>query len=338
VPPFRRREEVAPAMPRAKRAAFAAACLAALLAAPAGAREPDAVVVLPATGSNIHPGHLAAATDVLRVQLERAGLRVLPVPAGSSTAQEPTPEQAGAAAERAGAAWAVTLRIARLGTNAVCRVGSYLPGGRLSRADELTASSPEDLEPVLRRLALSLVTGRPARELAELETVTEREADPFLKYVATHYFGIRLGAFFAREQGGTDPHTASLNGGGIFWLYDARWFIAEVSVDLQTKGEDDSIFGVGIGAYYPFTRGNVAPYLGGGLAYSWVEHSVPGAQPADGKGISFRAGGGLIVGRLSTVHFRIDGGFWFDAFQSVEKGSGASHRYWGPQLNLGLAF
>jgi hypothetical protein len=252
------------------RSLLRAAVLAATLAA-GRASAAELVVVLPATGSNIHPGHLAAATDVLRVQLEKAGYRLAPMPEGAPSPQEPTPAQAGEAAAKAGAALAITLRIARLGTNAVARIGAYQPDGKLVRSDELTAASPEDLEPVLRRLALSIATGRSAKELAELDSVTERETDPYLKYVATHLLGIKLGAFFVQDR--ADPVTASksLNGGGVFWMYDARWYIAEVAVDLQ-KGEGDSLFSVGIGAYYPFTRGTVAPYLGGGLAYTWADH------------------------------------------------------------------
>jgi hypothetical protein len=308
-----------------------AAVLAVALAA-GSASAAESVVVLPATGSNIHPGHLAAATDVLRVQLEKTGYVLVPAPGGATTAQEPTPAQAGETATKTGAGLAITLRIARLGTNAVARIGAYLPDGKLVRSDELTAASPEDLEAVVRRLALSIATGRPAKELAELDTVTERETDPYLKYVATHLFGIKLGAFFVQNRADPDLASAWLNGGGIFWMYDARWYIAEVAVDLQ-KGDGDSLFSIGIGAYYPFMRGNVAPYVGGGLAYSWADHGGVG-----GEGIAFRAGGGLIVGRLSTVLFRLDGGLVLDVFTVSETASGKEHYAWGPQLSLGLAF
>lgn len=303
----------------------------ALAAFPVAAAEP--IILLPATGSNVHPGHLAAATDILKAQLERAGYAVTSGVTEALPGQEPTPAQAGAAAAKAGASLAVTLRISRLGSNAVARLGAYRPDGSLARADELTAGSPDDLEAVLRRLALGLATGRPAAELAELETVTEREADPYLKYVATHLIGIRLGAFFAQNRADPLTQSVALNGGGIFWLYDARWYLAEVSMDLQASSDGDSLFAIGIGAYYPFTRGNVAPYLGGGLAYTWADHGGEG-----GKGISFRAGGGLIVGRLSTVQYRIDGGVWVESFPVRETATGKEHFAWGPQVSLGLAF
>jgi hypothetical protein len=306
------------------------AAVALLAALPAAAAQ--SVLLLPATGANIHAGHLAGATDVLRVYLEKAGYAVTLGSAAAAAGQEPTPAQAGEAAAQAGASLAVTLRLARLGANAVARIAAVLPDGRVVRTDELTAGSPEDLDPVLRRLALSVATGRSAQELAELDTVTEREADPFLKYVATHMLGIKLGAYFPQDRADPKLASVSMNGGGIFWMYDARWYLAEVSLDLQSADED-TLVAIGIGAYYPFTRGHVAPYVGGGIAYTWADHGGTA-----GEGIAFRAGGGVIVGRLSTVQFRIDGGVWIDAFPVTETVSGEEHYTWGPQVSLGLAF
>jgi hypothetical protein len=79
-------------------------------------RDAPVVVLLPATGANVHEGHLAAATDVLRTSLERTG-RYLVAPGRSPAAagEEATAAQAGEAARTAGAVLAVTLRVSRLG-------------------------------------------------------------------------------------------------------------------------------------------------------------------------------------------------------------------------------
>src|SRR5512133_4281685 len=92
------------------------ATLTLLAAAPAAVRAADVVALLPATGANVHEGHLAAATDVLRSQLERTGrYMVAPVRSPAAAGEEPTAAQAGEAARTAGAALAVTLRVSRLG-------------------------------------------------------------------------------------------------------------------------------------------------------------------------------------------------------------------------------
>jgi hypothetical protein len=86
--------------------------------------------------------------------------------------------------------------------------------GTAAHLDELSASGPDDLEPVLRRLAVGLAERRPARLLAEIDTVTERESDPYLKQVATQVFGLRLGSAFLLNRADAAETTRGAAGGG----------------------------------------------------------------------------------------------------------------------------
>lgn len=309
------------------------------LAAPV-ARAGEPTVLLPATGANVHEGHLAAATDVLRSQLERTGrFDVRLAPASDDPRAEPTPAEAAAAARAAGATLAVTLRVSRLGESAAVRLAAYRPDGSAAHLDELTAASPDDLEPVLRRLARGLAEGRPARALAELDSVTEKEADPFLKYAATNLFGVRLGTVFVLSRAGTSEETAAASGGGIFWLYDARSFLADVSFDIHSGG-GARLVSLGLGFYRPFGKANVAPYLGGGVGYHWVDTGGGGAS-----GLALRAAGGAIIGRLSTVQVRLEAGYQVSLFEEGPETDvfgdpmgGATARPHGPTLSVGLAF
>ncbi len=311
--------------------------LAAALAPLAASAE--TVALLPATGANVHAGHLAAATDVLRAHLERTGRFAVVLAPGPASDQEPTPAQAAEAARSAGAALAVTVRLSRLGATALVRLAAFRPDGAVARVDELGAAGPEDLDPVLRRLAEGLATGRPARELAEIDSVTLKESDPYLKYMATNVIGVRLGSAFPvnRLSGGA----GAAGGGGVFWLYDARTYLAELTLDVF-QGDRDSLVQLGIGAYWPLTRGNVSPYLGGGLAYTWAHEDVAtgagGTIGASSSGLSFRAGGGLLVGRLSTVQLRLDAAWSVNAFASRDPVSGRTRVGQGPVLTVGIGF
>jgi hypothetical protein len=305
---------------------------------PAGA-ETFRLALLPATGSNVHDGHLAAATDVLRSQLERTGRFEVVLAAAPQGHPEPTPADAARAARDAGASLGVTLRISRLAENATVRLAAYRPDGATAHVDELGAGGPDDLEPVLRRLARGLAEGRPARVLAEVDSVTEREADPYLKYAATQVFGVRLGsAFFLDSADGTSG-AASVSGGGIYWMYDARSYLADLSFDIL--GSDARrLYAVGLGFYYPFGKGNVAPYAGGGVGYHWTD--VGGA---DGSGLALRAAAGLIVGRLSTVQVRLEAGYHASLYENEPDTDflgnpepGTSARAHGPWLGVGLGF
>jgi hypothetical protein len=78
-------------------------------------------------------------------------------------------------------------------------------------------------------------------------------------------FGLRLAAAvpFGRSSGDTTTAT----GLGLFWLYDARDFMAEIWGDFFTSSaERASMFDIGIGGYYPFSKNNVTPYVGAAAA------------------------------------------------------------------------
>jgi hypothetical protein len=303
--------------------------LVSYLLAPAAALAATPVVLLPATGANVSEGELAAATDVFRAQLERTGnFLVAPAP-GPATGGEATPADAAQAARAAGVSLAVTLRIARLERSASVRIAAYRPDGAAVHVDEIGAASGDDLEPALRRLALGLAEGRPARMLAEIDTVTEREADPLKKLAATHVFGVRLGSAVLMDRASGSGEASRTTGGGLFWLYDARAFLADVYGDVYV-GDGDHLATLGIGFYYPVSHGNLAPYLGGGLAYTWLETGGDGAA-----GLSVRAGGGLLLGRLSTVQIRLDAGWQVSTFQEKRFEQNPTTPN-GPFLTLGL--
>ena len=307
------------------------AAIALAAAAPTAARAADVVALLPATGANVDEGHLAAATDVLRSQLERAGFMVAAAPSPAPAGLEITAPQAGDVARATGASLAVTLRVSRLGATAVVRLAAYRPDGTAAHVDELSAAGPDDLEPALRRLARGLSEGRPARTLAEIDSVTVREADPYLKYVATHVFGVRLGsAFFLNRAVPADGSSAAA-GAGVFWLYDARAFLADLSFDVNV-GDRDRLVAAGLGLYYPLSRENFAPYAGGGVSYAWVNTGGDG-----GHGLALKLAAGAILGRLSTVQLRAELGYLFATFREPVGGTGGVVPH-GPVLSVGLGY
>ncbi len=299
------------------------------LAAPA-ARAAEPVVLLPATGANVGEGELAAATDVLRADLEQTGrftVQLAPRPGGN--VPEPTADEAAEQAREAGAALAVTLRISRLGSATTARLTAVRPDGTVVHADQLGGAGADDLDPGLRRLAQGLAEARPAADLAQIDTVTEREAAPYRKRTATHVFGLRLeaGSFLDRPGDLASPR---VTGGGMFWLYDARAFLAEATVDYLAGG-DNHLLDTGLGVYLPLSKGNVSPYLGGGLAYAIVH-----TQDRVDAGIEVRAAGGVLVGRLSSVQLRIEAGYRYTTFEMRVHGDRRAVQC--PTLSAGIGF
>jgi hypothetical protein len=309
------------------------AVLALLLVAPLARAE--TIALIPATGSNVDPDHLAAATDILRAYLERTKrftvVRVAPV-----AGEEPSAAQAGEAATSVGAHLAVTLRIARLGNNALARLGAYRQDGVLVHRDELGAASVDDLDPVLARLAEGLAQARPASELAELDTITEREARPRLKRATDALFGLRLASTMALNRADPDRRTGTASGLSLLWLYDSGQFLADVDLgfvvsNLEEGRDRDHAVTLGMGIYVPFTKTDLTPYAGGGLAYSWANFGGGGAN-----GLVARAGGGILVGRLSRVVVRLDASWFYSLFTERERVSGKEVNVTGVIASIAL--
>lgn len=306
------------------------ALLLALLA-PAAAGAAPTVALLPVTGANVSRAHLRAATDVLRAELERTGaftVVLVPAPRGDD---EPLPSDASTAARDLGGALGITVRIARLERNATVRLAAYTPDGRLAHVDEMGAAGADDLEPALRRLAAGLAEARPGRQLADIDSVTRREADPLRKMAATRTFGVRLGTIYLMNRAGLSDVTTGSSGGGVYYLYDARAFLADMSMDLFI-GENDGLFALGLGAYYPFWRGNFTPYAGGGVSYHWVDTGGDGAN-----GLGFKVTGGVLFGRLSSVQLRAEAGWLISGFAERRFGEEPASPN-GPYFSAGIAF
>lgn len=295
----------------------------------------ETIALIPATGSNVEPQQLAAATDILRAYLERTKrftvVRVAPV-----SGEEPTEAQAGEAATSVGAHLAVTLRISRLGGNALARLGAYRQDGVLVHRDELGATGVDDLEPVIARLAEGLARARPAAELAELDTVTEREARPRLKRATDSLFGLRLGAAMPVNRADPGRRSGAASGLSLLWQYDTGSFLADVDAGFVVSSTEfgqstDHAVSLGMGIYLPFAKTDMTPYAGGGLAYSWAHFGGEG-----GNGLVAKAGGGFVVGRLANVLLRLDASWFYSLFPQRETVTGKEVHVTGLTASIAL--
>ena len=295
---------------------------ATILAAPATTRAGEIVALLPATGVNVDAGTLAAAGEVMRGHLVRAGLDVRLV-ATANPDVEPGPTEAGAAATSVGATRAGAVRLVTLGATLRARFTVYDPSGRQVHYDEMAANAVDDLDATLERLARGYAKGSTAARSADLDTVTQKEAAGVQKAQASSAFGLRLGG--VRPTGTLDGGIAA-TGGGIYWFYDTRAIFIDVAFDgYWAKGTQQ--YSGGFGGYLPFSKGNLAPYAGAGLRYAWANYGH-----GSGRGFQPYAEVGLLIGRLSTASIRGQLQWWWNTFEN--DGMRASGATW----NLGVQF
>jgi hypothetical protein len=110
-----------------------------------------------------------------------------------------------------------------------------------------------------------------------------------------------------------------------------RSFLADITLDYHTSGGEGD-FSVALGAYYPFSRTNTTPYIGGGLRYGYADYGYDG-----GWGVSAVGSVGVLFGRLSTVQLRGEASFFFNMFEE-ENFEGERARSAGLLVSAGIGF
>ena len=330
-------------------------------AAPRASAEPpprvQAVAVLPPTGDNIAPELLRAARDILKDHLERAGTYGVvepqmppppPPPAGTPpgmvpppSSEEPTAAEAARLGSSVGAELALVLRLTHFGNSARLRLTAYSTGSaQVVYWDSiLIAGGPDELDVAIQRLVHGMQTGKPVRESAELETVTDKEMMRLNRREANKSFGVRLTELLPFNSAGQSFQ--SVTAGGLFWMYDARSWMADIAVDIGGGAQGRFFTDAAIGAYYPFLREDFTPYLGAQIR--WAEMNLGGTGAS---GLVLQPTLGILLGRLSSVQIRAEVGYFINTFGEQElsttantlNGTVPTHYSQGFVLSAGIGF
>lgn len=140
-----------------------------------------------------------------------------------------------------------------------------------------------------------------------MDTMTVKESQPVPKVQASSSFGFRIGGIYPQSATAGDQ---SATGGGFYWLYDSRAYLIDLAFDAYW-GKASRTGYAGFGAYYPFTKTNLAPYAGGGVRYAWGDYGA-----SSGRGFQLYGTAGLLVGRLSTAGIRAELEWWANTFDT----------------------
>jgi len=173
-------------------------------------------------------------------------------------------------------------------------------------ADKLTSTSVEDLDVVMKRMAISITSLESAKKSAEVGAITENESKPFFLRSGRKYNNWSFGYLYPQKGYGTDKKS----------------FTMDVKIGSEV---DDLEYGVqllyreGIGANiftsYLFSRKDFCPYIGGGVGFHLVEHHqdsyqlIPGislTQQDEKKGDGFEVLANVGLRLFHTYNFRVN--------------------------------
>ncbi|HID32046.1 MAG TPA: hypothetical protein EYP24_01550 [bacterium (Candidatus Stahlbacteria)] len=180
---------------------------------------------------------------------------------------------------------------------------------RIIFEDDLTGDTEDDLDIVVKRLALALSRKEKAEKLVTTETVTGIEAEERRRRASYYTLGIKIGSGFPLF--GTYNNESSLIRGSLLGWYETPHLIGEISAGILfpmgnlTKGfeEDAGVFEIPIDLailYLP-GLGDITPYLGGGLGVHFI--STPNEAAA---GLGLNGGLGMVFFRTYDFHFFLD--------------------------------
>ena len=155
-------------------------------------------------------------------------------------------------------------RLSRLGEKIVVQ---YLlldtAAGNTLVADNTSAYTIEDLDVVLKRIAMSVVRGVPLAKTAEVGTITESENKKPLRRATRKSSGFSFGYLY--PQDGYDGVDQSFT-----IAFRAGYDVEDWSVGMLFAGRKG--FATNIYAHYLTTKTDICPYLGGAFGFHWISH------------------------------------------------------------------
>jgi hypothetical protein len=166
--------------------------------------------------------------------------------------------------------------------------------------DQISATSIEELETVMKRVARSVVEVKPVAEVVEVGNIVEQESQESLRRTSNKNVGLSFGYLY--PQNGYDD--------------DSRSFVANLHLDYELEEMAVGMllgirkgFAINIYGDYLFTKTDICPFIGGAFGFHWISHNnfydpyLNESMDKRGDGFELTAHAGMRI--LHTYNFQI---------------------------------
>jgi hypothetical protein len=257
-----------------------------LAVTPALAVPAPQTLVLPLRTLGVSDTTATVVGDLLQGELETRGVALFPVsrlaadtPRGASACDDAA--CASAAATNYDVSRVVYGSLSRLGDKIILRVRALKAGETVPfYSDQLTSTTEEDLDAVVRRIADGLAAGRPNAEHATVETVTQQETQEPRRRASRSGIGVRAGFIYpiSDSYAGVDRLT-SLR---LAFKYETRDYFIDSTPVLGFSWGSGCVEWTVLDLFLAriFGRGDLAPYVGAGLGVHAL-HLERDPRPSD---------------------------------------------------------
>ena len=273
--------------------------LLSLFCAQSRAQSGGRMAILPFTTLGIDQASALTAQSLLRQEMEKLhGSQFIPEKATLEAAGEQGCFDKECAAElgrKLDADRVLLCSLNRLGEKVIVQYSVVdVKQGQYLLNDNTTSTSLEDLETVMKRVALCATTLRPFSETGQIGLITQKETLEPRRKAARKYMGLSFGYLYPQQGFDDEQRTFAAD---FRTGYEMNQFTVGSQIAVQHG------FGWNIYTSYLFTDTDICPYLGGAAGFHWVSHETyPRIMPQNGSYYSVednREGDGFEV-RLHT--------------------------------------
>ncbi len=167
--------------------------------------------------------------------------------------------------------------------------------GQSTVLDNTTSNTIEDLEVVMKRIAMSVVEQKPLAQTVEVGAIMEKEDDIPKRRSARRFWGLSFGYLYP-QHGYDEDYDRS-------FTIDLRsgYEVGNIAVGLQLAARHG--FASNIYTSYLFSKKDLCPYVGGALGFHWVVHDDWYDSSKQTDGLEFIANAGIRAFR--TYNFQV---------------------------------
>jgi TolB-like protein len=266
---------------------------------PAQNPESDKIVVLPIISNGIDLASVKTAESILRMELSKQSTltvitqkRTLEAVGNESCSDEECAKDIG---QKLDAKQALLCKLNPLGEKIIVQyILVETSTGKNLLSEQTTALNVEDLEPVMKRVAISVAKVLPFNANPEVGTIVGQESIESLRRASRYNFGVGFGYLYPDQGYDSDKKSFTING---YFDYEIQDYAVGLMLGAR-KG-----FAINLYGNYLFSRTDVCPYLGGSLGFHWVAHNDFLFNNKQGDGIELGLEAGLRL--FHTYNFQL---------------------------------
>jgi TolB-like protein len=223
-------------------------------------------VLLPIISNGIDLASVKTAESILRMELSKQSTltvitqkRTLEAVGNESCSDEECAKDIG---QKLDAKQALLCKLNPLGEKIIVQyILVETSTGKNLLSEQTTALNVEDLEPVMKRVAISVAKVLPFNANPEVGTIVGQESIESLRRASRYNFGVGFGYLYPDQGYDSDKKSFTING---YFDYEIQDYAVGLMLGAR-KG-----FAINLYGNYLFSRTDICPYLGGSLGFHWV--------------------------------------------------------------------